>query len=668
MITPAMRKVQLLVLKTDLVRVLAWLGKQACMQIAEPELPFGPPGEQRALFEGLQALRGYLALPDITGIPEDTEAPDGFRVAEARALIARGEELRLAEGAGRERREKLEQARREAAAFAGLGLPFRELSRVSFLVLRCGRLSPRGRASLVAGMGERVIVLDSGPEAVMVLASRKARFAIDDELAKAGFVAVDPPPDFQGLPSDLLAALDKEIEKVDEALAARDRDRAALAADCAGRLDGLLASFAMGRMIEELGNGLESTDQVYRLEGWMPASRVDRVASGLDGLCAGRVAIRVFEPREIAAVRNGQEQVPVALRHGRFVTSFERLVISYGTPLYGTIDPTPFVAFFFVLLFAIMFGDLGQGAVILAAGSLLATGKPSSLQRFRAFAPILQAVGGACMLTGLLYGSVFSDDSLLVPLTRAFTAWTGHPVDRIISVLPNEGLGRLVAFFGFSMGVGVVLNSLGLVINIVNRWRLGQVRQALFGKTGLAGALFFWYALVFGVRLALGWPVGPADAIGGLLPLLAMGLGPRLWAARLAAIAGRTGVAVPMPRSFGEPDADPPGMIGFLVETIETLAYYLSNTVSFLRVGAFALAHAVLSLAVFTLSDLVGGLAVGPLWSFLVIAAGNLVILVLEGMIVAIQVTRLQYYEFFSKFFTETGREFRPFRFIYLGG
>jgi V/A-type H+-transporting ATPase subunit I len=99
------------------------------------------------------------------------------------------------------------------------------------------------------------------------------------------------------------------------------------------------------------------------------------------------------------------------------------------------------------------------------------------------------------------------------------------------------------------------------------------------------------------------------------------------------------------------------------VEILETISTYVSNTVSFLRVGAFALSHAVLSFIVFTLSEMTANMAGGSFFSFLIMVLGNVIIIVLEGMIVAIQVIRLQYYEFFSKFFVETGVVFTPFRF-----
>ena len=97
-----------------------------------------------------------------------------------------------------------------------------------------------------------------------------------------------------------------------------------------------------------------------------------------------------------------------------------------------------------------------------------------------------------------------------------------------------------------------------------------------------------------------------------------------------------------------------------LVEILEVLSTYISNSVSFLRVGAFALSHAVLSFIVFTMADFCGGyLSYGIIPAII----GNLVIILLEGLIVSIQIIRLQYYEFFSKFFTDTGREFVPLRF-----
>ena len=108
---------------------------------------------------------------------------------------------------------------------------------------------------------------------------------------------------------------------------------------------------------------LASTGSVQKVTGWIPRRRLAGVCEGLDSLTRGRIAVRVLRPgRARSQLRQGSK-VPVSTPHGRVVRGFERMVFSYSVPLYGTIDPTPFVAVMFVLLFAIMFGDVGQGLV-----------------------------------------------------------------------------------------------------------------------------------------------------------------------------------------------------------------------------------------------------------------------------------------------------------------
>jgi V/A-type H+-transporting ATPase subunit I len=180
---------------------------------------------------------------------------------------------------------------------------------------------------------------------------------------------------------------------------------------------------------------------------------------------------------------------------------------------------------------------------------------------------------------------------------------------------------------------------------------LKKYERVFLTKTGLAGLLFFWYALFIAIRVILGGRFETYDFAGLAIPALIIILGPVI-------------------RRFlsGERPVFEEGLMVFIihgfVDLLELVSGYFSNTASFLRVGAFALSHAVLSFVVFTLSDMVHHLTAGPLFSLLIILVGNAIIILLEGMIVAIQVVRLQYYEFFGKFFTETGVAFAPFRFI----
>jgi V/A-type H+-transporting ATPase subunit I len=301
---------------------------------------------------------------------------------------------------------------------------------------------------------------------------------------------------------------------------------------------------------------------------------------------------------------------------------------------------------------------VGQGLILFLAGFLTGRQGPKALARWRHFSVPLIAVGISSMVMGLLNGEVFTNEELLVPPTRALTGFlTGRPVDRILTLMPLTEKGgsvtKLFYFFGFTIGVGVLLNSVGLVVNIVNQCCMRKYEKAFFAKTGLSGLLLFWYAVGIAVRCLLGGRFRWFDLPGLLIPALGIFFGPLLW--RLIA----------RERPFLEHGFLVFFMEGF-VEVLETASTYVSNTVSFLRVGAFALSHAVLSFIIFELSEMVITAAGGPagsFLSFLIMIFGNTVIIVLEGMIVAIQVVRLQYYEFFSKFFTETGVEFAPFRF-----
>jgi V/A-type H+-transporting ATPase subunit I len=263
------------------------------------------------------------------------------------------------------------------------------------------------------------------------------------------------------------------------------------------------------------------------------------------------------------------------------------------------------------------------------------------------------------MCRGLLTGEIFTLEGLLAVPTRAVAGFfmnifgiSGVPPERILHLMPEKGnVAKLFYFFAFTISVGIVLNSIGLLVNILNLLALKRRERAFFSKTGLSGLLLFWYAIFIAVRCIAGGRFAWFDFIGLLFPVFCIFFGPALW--RLFA---------------GDRPVLEDGLMVFImegfVEILETLSTYISNTVSFLRVGAFALSHAVLSFIVFTLSGMVSrGVAGGPFFALVITIFGNLVIIVLEGMIVAIQVVRLQYYEFFSKFFTETGIEFKPFRF-----
>jgi len=665
-----MKRIELTVLRRDVDGVLEYLGMRGVLQLSSPEHENVVPknGESldalvkdafakkiatSVLLARLHDAATYLkiSLPNEPSeesrlpIPEDDDA--------VRAVADGADLLRIRETALTDELRKLTGTLEEAKAFSNLNAPFSDLDKLSYLTLRVGRMDPHRMDSLSESLGDRAAIIPLGEDGrVLAAASRKGRFALDTELAKAAFVPIAVPEGFTGVPRELFSGLEKRITEIEVERSALLLEKADFAAKTAPALIRLSQSYQIAVTVESLKASLESTRSTYRLRGWIAAERVAATVADLERFADGRVAVLAYDPSEIDSVREGLEKVPVSLDHGKFVQGFEPLIFSYGAPLYGTIDPTPFVAFFFTLLFGLMFGDVGQGAVLFLLGFLVDRGRVKALSGFSHLSSALTAVGLSSMVIGFLDGEVFASDSLLVSPTRAITGFiTGVPVDRVLHFMPEKGsMEKLFMFFAFTVGVGVVINSVGLVINIVNQISLGHWEKAVFSKTGICGTLFFWYALSIGVRAGLGNSPAWFDAIGIGAPLVFLILGP-----------------VFLRWSSGKRPVLEHGLISFVVEgfveLLESTSYYISNTVSFLRVGAFALSHAVLAFIVFALSDMVVRAPAGPLFSAIVIVIGNLIIICLEGLIVAIQVVRLQYYEFFSKFFTETGVKFAPFRF-----
>jgi V/A-type H+-transporting ATPase subunit I len=244
-----------------------------------------------------------------------------------------------------------------------------------------------------------------------------------------------------------------------------------------------------------------------------------------------------------------------------------------------------------------MFGDVGQGLVLAAAGWWLRRRMP--------VLRLLIPAGLAAAVFGLFFGSVFSVEHLIHPL------WL-NPLERPLVVL------------AVPLVCGVIFLSVGFALSAAAAWWRGEFGDWLATEGGFVLVYF------------------------GLLGLF---LGP---AAGLVALAGAALFAAGHARHAG-------GAIGALKalgELVERTMQILINTLSFARVGAFALAHAGLSSAVVALAEAAGG-GIGYL---LVLALGNVVILALEGLVVSIQTTRLVLFEFFARFFQAEGREFRPLR------
>jgi V/A-type H+-transporting ATPase subunit I len=667
-----MKQVELTVLERDVDTVIEYLGRWGFMEFSgggadgaeKPQDDSAPAVNAanaaeliRKSLDSLQSAATYLEI-ELPGEPEeDTILPGKEDHDKAAEITAKILTLCAKEKEQLDEKKKLTETQSEAIAFSKLNAPYSELDHLSYLALRVGRLDQHRSEELKATLGDRAVIVpldDTGR--VLAAASRKGRFALDSELKKTGFTPITIPEGYKGIPADLLESLGNRIAGVEKALEETALKKESYINEYGSLLKKLAASCLMARTVEELKRRLKATQNAFVIHGWVPADEVTALVRELGRRTEHRAAIRSYNPEE---VEQSRQKIPVSLKHGAFVKGFEPLVLSYGAPLYGTMDPTVFVAFFFTLLFGIMFGDVGHGLVLLLLGFMLGSKSRNKLVlSFKNFSIPLKAVGITSTIMGLLNGSFFTNEHILTAPTKEALGFfmhilkiEGEPPEHILQLMPESGsFDKLFYFMGFTVAVGIILNSIGLFANIINQCALKKYEKAFFSKTGFAGLCFFWYALFLAARIIMGGSFESYDYAGFIVPLLLIFFGGAIW------------------RFFAK--ERPVLEHGFLVfviegfvEILESVSGYISNTVSFLRVGAFALSHALLSFIVFSLADLVRDNALGPLFSLIILIIGNGIIILLEGMIVAIQVVRLQYYEFFSKFFTQTGKAFAPFRF-----
>ena len=656
-----MKFVELTVFKSDMDAVLEYLGKNASMQFTEPEgiIDSSDAARIRELIDRLLDAAVYIGAEDIeddnSTNDESVTIPGRDDEEYLQTLCGEIEKLKDIEYRTIHDKQRIRETINEAKAFSKMNMPFSDFEHLSYLTLRLGILEPKEITELRETLGDRAVIIPLDNEnRFLAASSKKGRFALDSALKTLSFEPIKIPENYKGIPAEMMKSLNEQLKNLDIELDKIKKDKEALRERFISDYERLISLMNTALVIEGIKAKFSSTENLYHFSGWTPADTEKKLVKDLSALTNKRVAVHSYLPHEVPSIKNGTEKVPVSMKHSAFVKGFEGVVFSYGAPPYGTIDPTPIVAFFFTLMFGIMFGDVGQGFVLLLAGILIRN--INKFKKHLKYSTPLISVGIASMIMGFLAGSVFTNEELLIAPTRVITETLfGYPMDHILHILPMAGQGgsitKLLYFFAFTVSIGIIINSLGLLINISNRFTLKKYKEAFFSKTGLAGLIFFWYALFIAVRIILGGKFEIYDLAGLLIPLFFIFFGHIIWS-----LISKEKIVLK--------DGLVPFVMEGVVEMMDTVSGYFSNTVSFLRVGAFALAHAVFSFIVFYFTDQLAGSGIaGTLSAALILLAGNAIIIFLEGLIVAIQVMRLQYYEFFNKFFIETGVEFAPFRF-----
>ena len=366
----------------------------------------------------------------------------------------------------------------------------------------------------------------------------------------------------------------------------------------------------------------EEQSESYILCGWMGEEDVEALIKDVEK--DDKVFVMVEENRE-----KYFGNPPTKLKNPKFFKPFEMFIQMYGLPSHNELDPTMFVALTYTFIFGAMFGDVGQGLCLFVFGGLLYLTKKMNL------AGIISIAGLFSAFFGFMFGSIFGFEDIIE------ARWL-RPAEAMMK-LPL--IGQLNTVFVIAVAFGMALNLLVMLFNILNAAKAHDLENMLFSHNGLAGFVFYGF-LVFTIVLYMMGHTTP----GNIFLILFLG-GPVLcfvFKEPLGNLVQR--------RKKKMEESKGMFIVQAFFELFETMLSYFSNTISYIRIGAFAVSHAAMMEVVLMLSGVPQGHT-----NWAVIVLGNILVCGLEGLIVGIQVLRLEYYEMFSRFYKGSGREFHPF-------
>ncbi len=535
-------------------------------------------------------------------------------------------QLEHIQGTGKALRETLEykkKLRRQVIPLKNLEVQVDKLFHFKFMCFRFGKMPKDGfekLAKYIENIDTITYKISEEEDSVYVMyfTPHSQVGNMDSLFASLFFERIWISDEVKGLPKDVLQQLNVEIADLENKLYMLQRDSKEYVQRHFNRLEELY-HFTM--QLNEVYNvrqyALHSQEAFY-LTGWIPLSQVEELKEMVEDI--GNISCIVEDDDIIKKVAP-----PTRLKNPKFFQPFETLVKMYGIPGYNELDPTIFVAITYLVFFGIMFGDVGQGLVIAGASYWFYRKSQNMLGKIGIY------IGCVSTIAGVFYGSLFGNEEILreaLPFIPMI-----NPMDYKIPVL------------GVTVILGIGLLIIAMIFNIINGYKQGNYAKMLFDRNGVAGLVFYLTLLYLVFSIAMKIPYSMTMIVFFLgAPLMIIFFERPLsnWIRRKQQI-------FPTDKS------------GFIIEMafeiIEMLLSILSNSLSFMRVGAFALNHVGFFMAFHALADIVGGTG-----SLVVMIFGNILIIVLEGLIVAIQGIRLEYYELFSKFFVGNGTEFKPFK------
>jgi V/A-type H+/Na+-transporting ATPase subunit I len=498
------------------------------------------------------------------------------------------------------------------------------LIRMKYLVFRLIRISRENYDKLKKNYENiPAVVLKVAVEGRYVIVASITPVTLEETLEKIfsslNYMILPIPVELNGTVADMIKQLSQDIEEDQQYIDSLKKSLEDYREKYKDEFKKGYSRLQMEKKIEELKSEIAIGNNLFFMFGFVPISNISQLKSEIEKNFGDQLIILIDDVNKKSS---SNISPPTKLKNMNLFRPFETLVKMYGTPDYQEKDPTVFFGLTYMILFGAMFGDVGQGMILLMSGLIL-----ELILKRKSMGGILSRIGLSSIFFGFLYGSVFGSEEILPALV----------------IRPMANINELLII---SVIFGIILMLSSYIYSILNLSQDKNVAEGLFGRNGLVG-LSFYILLLYTIYQVF---IAHHD-ITPLLIVIMIGL--------LLLMLFR----IPISQKFTGPNKHSRVFsINDYIEEgfgiIETILSMLSNTISFLRVGAFALNHVGLYIAFLTLAQMMS-----TSWgNWLVLILGNIIILTLEALIVFIQALRLEYYELFTKYYQGDGIEYIPIR------
>ncbi|MFH1213898.1 MAG: V-type ATPase 116kDa subunit family protein, partial [Candidatus Neomarinimicrobiota bacterium] len=462
--------------------------------------------------------------------------------------------------------QRLNELKTRYERFPGLGKALQMPGGYSYLTIETGQIPDSNLPVLEEQLAATLHVILpignlKGTTSIAAIVLKRDSEILQAALKVSGFQPAKIEKELSGLATESLDRLERNLNETNSQLHNIEEKLKVTADRHRKLLSGAFLRIRQEQLYDRMLHFFRRTDQTCLFSGWLPDSRQTEFVQDLQEATHNRAIVDLI-PAELAEqVISGAVEVPVKLQNPAFFKPFEMLTAVYGLPRYQTIDPTPALGISFLLMFGLMFGDVGHGLILGLLGLWLA--RKGHKDTLRNAGRLALYAGCASILFGFLFGSVFGVENWLP------TLWL-KPLDSI------NLLFKTVIYYG------VVLISISIVINMINGIRSGNILKFIFDKAGLLSGILYWCGIILVSRLLLS-KTGEGVGLFVVYAFIACAIllffqEPVVNLIRKKRRLYNEGVMT--------------GFMHAIVEMLEIVLGFLANTVSFIRVAAFGLAHA----------------------------------------------------------------------------